>query len=326
MISTMGEFRPVFDDWHVIARSEEVTAGKMLTATVLGQDLIIWRYGRTLNVWKDACIHRGAKLSNGELCDDGVVRCPYHGWEFASGGRCVFIPAQKDRPVSNEAKAVAFSAVDRYGWVWVNISGSDAPLPPYEEFDTTGFEVTNCGPYSLKAWGTRIVENFVDVSHLPFVHSGILGSVDDCYVENYEARIEGGTVVADPVHVIQPNPDGSQLKTQVLYSYQVFKPLAAKFTKRFGGKTLSILLAVTPVRDGESLAWMSVAVNYSMGTKEQIMEFQDLLMEQDRTILEHQRPSKLPLDLRSEFHLASDKLSLAYRKWLRDQKMEYGVL
>lgn len=323
-MASLAAIRPVLDDWHVIARSEDIVEGSLSTAKVLNQDLLAWRKDGVLNVWKDACIHRGAPLSKGHLCARGI-RCPYHGWEFASGGECVYIPAQGDRPVPQNARAVCFPAADRYGWAWVNLSRSEAALPSYDEFDSRAHPAIMCGPYSLKAWGPRVIENFLDVSHLPFVHGGILGSVDDSYVEDYQAAIENGVITADPVHVLQPNPDGSGEKTTVLYAYKVLKPLAAQFTKRFDGRTFSIMLAVTPVADGESMAWMRIAVDYPVGPAEEMVAFQDALLEQDRSVLEYQRPPRLPLDLKSEFHLVSDRLSVTYRQWLRQLNMEYGV-
>jgi len=47
--------------------------------------------------------------------------------------------------------------------------------------------------------------------------------------------------------------------------------------------------------------------------------------EQDRAIVESQRPELLPLDLQAELHLRSDRMAIAYRKWLREIGMRYGV-
>ena len=50
----------------------------------------------------------------------------------------------------------------------------------------------------------------------------------------------------------------------------------------------------------------------------QIRAFQDAIFEEDRAILESQRPALLPLDPRAEASCAADRLSLAWRAWLRE--------
>ena len=42
-------------------------------------------------------------------------------------------------------------------------------------------------------------------------------------------------------------------------------------------------------------------------------------------IVESQRPHLLPLDLQAELNLRSDRLSIAYRRWLRGLGLRYGT-
>jgi hypothetical protein len=47
--------------------------------------------------------------------------------------------------------------------------------------------------------------------------------------------------------------------------------------------------------------------------------FDAIVMEQDRHIVENQKPEELPLDLSEELHLrGSDAGTLAYRRFLRE--------
>ena len=50
---------------------------------------------------------------------------------------------------------------------------------------------------------------------------------------------------------------------------------------------------------------------------DELSRFQDRVTEQDRVVVESQRPELLPLDLQAELHLRSDRMAIAYRKWLR---------
>ncbi|HEY0218940.1 MAG TPA: Rieske (2Fe-2S) protein, partial [Afipia sp.] len=88
----------LLNDWHVIAFSKDVPQGKVVPATLLGEDLILWRDSSgKVHVWKDLCIHRGARLSKGWIAGDTVV-CPYHGWRYDGSAKCVLVPAAPDQP------------------------------------------------------------------------------------------------------------------------------------------------------------------------------------------------------------------------------------
>ena len=60
-------------------------------------------------------------------------------------------------------------------------------------------------------------------------------------------------------------------------------------------------------------------------TDEELLRFQDRVTEQDRVVVESQRPELLPLDLQAELHLRSDRMAIAYRKWLRESGFTYGT-
>ncbi len=71
---------------------------------------------------------------------------------------------------------------------------------------------------------------------------------------------------------------------------------------------------------------MVIAMNYGLEIPaEELIGFQDHVAEQDRVIVESQRPELLPLDLQAELHLRSDRMAIAYRKWLREMGFVYGV-
>jgi phenylpropionate dioxygenase-like ring-hydroxylating dioxygenase large terminal subunit len=71
---------------------------------------------------------------------------------------------------------------------------------------------------------------------------------------------------------------------------------------------------------------MVIALNYGHDIPtEDMVRFQNTVTEQDRPIVESQRPWLLPLDLQSELHLRSDRMAIAYRRWLRDIGFTYGT-
>ena len=56
-----------------------------------------------------------------------------------------------------------------------------------------------------------------------------------------------------------------------------------------------------------------------------VRAFQHLVFEQDRLILESQRPKKLPLASRAEMPQRADALSIAYRRYLHDSGLRFGI-
>ena len=59
---------------------------------------------------------------------------------------------------------------------------------------------------------------------------------------------------------------------------------------------------------------------------EELIGFQDMVAMQDKAVVESQRPELLPVDLQAELHLKSDRMAIAYRRWLREIGMRYGVV
>ena len=49
------------------------------------------------------------------------------------------------------------------------------------------------------------------------------------------------------------------------------------------------------------------------------------MIAQDRAIVETQHPERIPLDLRQELHIRSDRLGLEYRRWLKELGVSYGT-
>ncbi len=51
----------------------------------------------------------------------------------------------------------------------------------------------------------------------------------------------------------------------------------------------------------------------------------DQIFGQDQPIVGSQQPELLPLDLQAELHLRSDRMAIAYRKWLNQLGLSFGT-
>jgi phenylpropionate dioxygenase-like ring-hydroxylating dioxygenase large terminal subunit len=328
--------------WYAVGWSREVATGQTLARKALSRDLVLWRdTDGELHCWLDLCIHRGAKLSLGVVRESSragagnCLVCPYHGWEYAVSGQCVSIPAQPDLEPPAKARAETYRVVERYGAIWICLGDADGvALPEFPIAEVTGVRVLLAGAYRFRALGPRLIENFLDVAHLGIVHDGLLGEAGRSEIEDYEVAAGLSGPEADEIRIWQPNPDGTGDGAMVRYRYQVQGPLTAHFEKMAdvdkGSGDLSrrfgILAQALPVDDETSEMRMLIAINYAQEIPDvELIAFQDRVAEQDRVIVESQRPELVPLDLQAELHLRSDRMAIAYRRWLREIGFSYGV-
>ncbi|HEY1765645.1 MAG TPA: aromatic ring-hydroxylating dioxygenase subunit alpha [Opitutaceae bacterium] len=313
------------NDWHVVARVSDLSPDSVTAFRLLGTDLVIWNGGGGIQVWDDLCVHRGAKLSGGKVTE-GCLRCPYHGWTYDRTGECVRIPAHPGQKPPLRARVNVHPARIAQGHVWTSLGEPDRDVPPFPEWADPAYRNIPCGPYRFHALGPRVIENFLDVGHFPFVHTGYLGDLGHTEIDDYEAEITADGVIARDIPIWQPDPDGTGKAAKVLYTYEALRPLTARFTKAQDDRRFAMIFNVTPVDEAHSTAWGIMAMNYSFDVPNgKILAFQDEVTGQDRPIVESQRPELLPLDLQAELHLRSDRTAIAYRKWLRQLGLIYGT-
>ena len=322
----------LLNDWHPVARSTQIAAGAMLAADLLETRVLLWRDASgALHAWEDRCPHRGTRLSMGTLQDD-TVRCPYHGWRFGSDGRCQHIPALPDAPL--KAQASVYHAQERYGLAWVCLGTPAHAAPPaFPEFADSALRKVWCGPYEVHSSAPRIVENFLDMAHFAFVHEGILGDpqqpVIPAYtVDAFDDPDYGSGVWARQCRAFQPQASKAATSgSDIDYSYRVVRPLTAILTKHPAGSIReAIALLLQPLTEVTTRVWIVMALNDFDASDDALRAFQDTIFLQDKPILESQHPARLPLTPGAEVSVACDRMSLAYRSYLKQQDLHYGVL
>ncbi len=315
----------LINDWHVVARTSDLNEGSLGKATLLGEDLVLWRFGGRAKVWQDLCMHRGTRLTLGRIEGDNLV-CAYHGWTYNEEGQCVKFPAHPDQIPPGNAHVKTYKSKERYGLIWASLGDPQTDVPAFPEWEDHSYRKIMCGPYYYRASPTRAVENFLDVAHFPFVHEGLLGDKTHPEIDDYEVDSGPEGILATNVRVWQPDPDGTGRGRLVTYTYGVKRPFTAYFVKQSGSDKFMIQLNVTPVNELESIAWMCIALNYAEDmTDGALRSYQDKITAQDVPVVESQRPERLPLDLQAELHLRSDRIAIAYRKWLKSVGLTFGT-
>lgn len=311
--------------WHIAAKSEELKEGELGVAQIMGEDIVLWRSGGKALAWQDLCVHRGSKLSLGRVISNEVI-CAYHGWTYNNEGKCVRMPVHPSQDPPSKARVKVYKVKETYGFVWVCLGSPVSDLGQFPEWNDESFRKIYCGPYQVRARCPRLIENFLDVAHLPFVHEGLLGDSQHAEIGDYQVQVTTSGITASGIRIWQPDPDGTGVGAPVVYTYKVYAPLTAYFTKESSKQGFSIFMAVTPVERALSVMWMIIAMNYSKDVPEsQIREFEDKVVMQDVRVVESQRPELLPLDLQTELHLRSDRTAIAYRKWLGQLGLTFGT-
>jgi len=86
-----------------------------------------------------------------------------------------------------------------------------------------------------------------------------------------------------------------------------------------------IAIFVQPIDEETCDVWPWMALYDDESTMAELIQFQQLIFLQDRSILENQLPRKLPLDPGMELPTRADLTSIAYRRWLRKRGASYGA-
>ncbi|HZY19955.1 MAG TPA: aromatic ring-hydroxylating dioxygenase subunit alpha [Ramlibacter sp.] len=152
--------------WHPLAHARELGA-RPLARTLMDVPVVLFRSGGQAVALVDRCPHRNVPLSCGQV-RDGAIHCPYHGWAFDAGGRCVRVPGAEAVP---DVAARALAVQECAGLVWVSLAPIPAAfpgLPPVlDEPTRDGFW------WPLPASRARVldaIENLLDPAHPHFLH------------------------------------------------------------------------------------------------------------------------------------------------------------
>ena len=319
------------NQWHPVALISDVNDAPV-GVRLLGEDLVLWRDASgAAQAFIDRCPHRGARFSLGRV-NEGHLECPYHGWQFSSTGQCTKVPAVPGFTPPPQHCVKSFGVQEAYGLIWVQLEAADVPLPVFAAEGDTRLRKVNCGPYDVQASAPRIIENFLDMSHFGFVHEGWLGSRDATEMAPYNVEVTATGVQATNCKAVQPISNLHSTKpAEVHYTYEVTAPYTALLTKipeegtTKDGWREAISLFICPVTPTTSRVWFRLAVADFESTDAQLQAFQHTIFTQDQPVLESQLPKELPLDPRAELHAAADRLSSAYRRYLKSSGVTFGV-
>ena len=311
------------DHWYVVAEGADVAAAPV-AIRLLGVDLVLWRAPSGAIVGApDRCPHREAPLSAGSV-HDGCLVCPYHGWTFADDGRCVEVPSSgAGRPVPPAAHLATVGVQERYGLVWVCLGTPASDVPTMAADDDPAYRRINSGVDVWATSATRMTDNFLDISHFPYVHLGTfgipdkqdvpkieLGELDDDF-HGYAYEVE----VDNEQGAASSGLDAKIITRRMTTGFDL--PFTVRSTIHYEtGLDHLILLCSTPIDDATSYFTFVIWRNDDFSVPgEEVITFDRAIGAEDKVMLE-QVKGVLPLDQKATVSVQSDKASVEWRRRL----------
>lgn len=194
--------------WYIAGFREEITEQPQ-RRLVLGQPVVLFRTkdGRAVAL-EDRCIHRQVPLSMGHVCEDGTLACLYHGIRYDADGHVKFIPEQTRIP--RDAKLRSYKVVEKGYWLWIFggavEDANEADIPAYPWFEKPGWTAKRRRLH-VKCNYKLIVDNLLNMAHLPFVHPRTIGGegvIKDAVVNVTQS--DSGVRLARKMYDIEPPP------------------------------------------------------------------------------------------------------------------------
>ena len=226
---------------------------------------------------------------------------------------------------------VALTSAERYGFIWACLDKPWRDIVYIPEANEADRHLVSGGSIAVKVSGLRAVENFLDMGHFPFVHTGWLGEEPHTEVAPYNVEITAqDEVLATECKFYQPVASPTAKEGFVVdYIYKVIRPYTVALYKSnpIQKHRLDVItLFVQPVDEDNCIAHPYLCYLKEGMEAATVRSFMQLIFAQDKPILENQVPRRLPLDPRAETPIRADAVSVSYRRWLRDRAVTYGAI
>ena len=299
--------------WYAVLEARTLD-GSPVGVTLLGDRYVLWRRpDGAVSAARDRCPHREAPLSEGTI-SHGCLVCPYHGWAFDADGACVDVPSSgPGAPVPSAADLDLLAVRERYGLVWLCPGPPDGEPPEIPQDRDPSFRRVTAPIETWAASATRMVDNFCDVAHFPYVHAGTIGPdtapiVAPIHVEVLDADFTGYRYTVD-VHDERGNEVCQRMSTGFHLPFVVRSNTSYESGPRAGHDRV-LLLCTTPIDDVTSLfsfvSWRNH--DHELSTDE-FVAFDRAIGAEDEVMLER-IGGVLPLDQSSTVSVRADRLAV----------------
>lgn len=299
--------------WYVAAWSTELSQATPVARKILNEPVVMFRTASgKAGALEDRCRHRGLPLSAGEV-DGEVIRCGYHGLEFAVDGACVKVPGQDLIPSSCKVRSYPLVEQDAVVWIWMGDPALADPssIVEYPWHRPNSGWAWKSDTYLINCNYELLHDNLLDLSHLGYVHQKTIGGDPNTHV-NAEMKT---TRVDNNVRVVRWMRDSVPPPTYVnavgftgrvdrwqeiefwpgtlrIWTGATEVDSGAYEGKRDGGFQLRIFDGITPETEDTAFYFWSSAHNFKIdqpNVTNQIFEEIAYTFNEDRCVLELQQ-------------------------------------
>lgn len=296
--------------WTPVALTSELRAGAPLAVKVASTPVVLFRdaEGRP-SALLDRCPHRGVALSLGKV-KDGVLECPFHGWQLDGGGHVCHVPWNPDAKLG-VLRGVSVPVRELAGQVWLYTAPVEEPPSAPEVHEALlrpGVRVSGFRVEWNTHW-TRAMENMLDWPHLPFVHRASIGKsmVSRAGGARMDVAWEERPWGAHTHIQIDGKPEPGSLDFRWPNQMNLHLPIP--------GRLLMMLVACIPVDERRTVMLLTMARDFMTSP---LFDYffhraNARIANEDRAIVESSYPAEVPPP-GDERSVRTDGPTLAFRK------------
>ncbi len=184
------------NQWYVVLESREVRRGRPVGVTRLGEKLVFWRAqdGKVVCL-SDRCPHLSASLSQGKITANDRLACPFHAFEYDTSGQCRYIPSLGRNGEPPKAMRIpGYPTYEAHGliWIWWGEPRENLPAPRWFDIGADFSYASYRDRWQVHY--SRMIENQMDVMHLPHVHYNTIGRGGAVVVDGPQVTLEDDVI------------------------------------------------------------------------------------------------------------------------------------
>ncbi len=334
----------LINNWYVAARSNEI-GPTPFKSRMLGLDFVLFRDADgKVHCMSDMCVHRGGALHRGQI-NNGHIACPYHGWEFNTGGACTKIPALGDDvSIPKRARIDSYPVEERMGLVWTFLGDAeekDRPEIPmwYEPFLNAPDQwriISYDYTYTDVNW-VRLGENSTDTAHPSFVHKAfgnrlspkaVIVPIQDTPYGARTVRERAAPPIANKTGAIAKILPTDRKTTRVTLEFSMVGLTEMLYQEMTTEITQVLFSARTPIDEYNTKSYGYQARNFLMEPEHDAERLKGLLQaaDEDHNIVRYVKPKLTPKSTTEEFLIESDGMELTYRRKVQEYARKFGAI
>jgi vanillate O-demethylase monooxygenase subunit len=240
-------------------------------------------------------------------------------------------------PVARTARdgltVTAAATTDHLDQVWIAPEPPVAALLPAPEVDDPAFASGWLHPARTRAAAALILDNQLDVSHFPFVHTTTFGEAGDVFVPPYAIERTPGGFTATVEHAFRNVQDPGVLRGErpveqvrrVSYSFALPMQLQLRIDHLQTGQRTVILFGLTPQAEGRTVFTTRLLRNDladepgdAVRRMPELLAFEQRVVDEDLGLQGRFDVPGLPLLPGLEVPIRADACGLELRRQLRE--------